>query len=471
MYRVPYSMRQKVSDKLDELESLDIIEKVQNPTSWVSPVIVVPKPNGDIRLCVDMRQANNAIIRERHPIPTVDEVLYNMNGAEVFSKLDLKYGYHQIELDDESRDITTFVTHRGLYRYKRLMFGISAAPEKYQQVITLVLHDCEGVQSISDDIVVYGRDKQEHDQRLRRVLERLKGAGLTLNPDKCEFAMERITFMGHVLSHRGIEPTEGRIKAMKNAKQPTSAAEVKSFLGLVNFSARYIPNLATLTEPLRKLVRKNTKFVWGPDQQQSFERLKQCLTDADTLGYFRLDATKTQLVTDASNVGLGAVLLQEYQGQTRVISYASRMLTDVETRYSTTEKEALAVVWGCEKFHVYLYGIEFELVTDHKPLEVLYGPKSRPNARIERWLLKLMSYTFQIKYRPGRENIADVLSRLVDTSTAEKPSKLQLQAEDYIRYVAKEATPREKSKKSRTLMRNLLLCGGVSRRINGINPV
>ena len=204
MYRIPYSMRQKVSDKLDELESLDIIEKVQKPTSYVSPVIVVPKPSGDIRLCVDMRQANKAIIRERHPIPTVDEILYNMNGAEVFSKLDLKYGYHQIELDDESRDITTFVTHKGLYRYKRLMFGISAAPEKYQQVIAQVFNDCDGVQNISDDIVVYGRDKQEHDQRLKRVMERLKEVGLTLNPDKCEFAMQKITFMGHVLSHRGI---------------------------------------------------------------------------------------------------------------------------------------------------------------------------------------------------------------------------------------------------------------------------
>ncbi len=175
------------------------------------------------------------------------------------------------------------------------------------------------------------------------------------------------------------------------------------------------------------------------------KKLKQYLTDADNLGYFRLDAAKTQLVTDASNVGLGAVLLQEYQGQTRVISYASRMLTDVETRYSTTEKEALAVVWACEKFHVYLYGIEFELITDHKPLEVLYGPKSRPNARIERWLLKLMSYTYKIQYRPGRENIADVLSRLVDTSTADKPSRLQMQAEEYIRFVAKEASPRAMS--------------------------
>ena len=159
------------------------------------------------------------------------------------------------------------------------MFGISAAPKKYQQVIAQVLHDCEGVQNISDDIVVYGRDKQEHDQRLKRVLERLKEANLTLNPEKCEFGMRRIIFMGHVLSNRGIEPTEGRIKSMKNARQPMNATEVKSFLGLVNFSARYIPNLATLTEPLRRLVRKNMHFAWGKEQQESFEKLKECLTN------------------------------------------------------------------------------------------------------------------------------------------------------------------------------------------------
>lgn len=159
MYRIPYSLRKKVGEQLDDLESQDIIEKVNAPTPWVSPVIIVPKSNGDIRLCVDMRQANAAIIRERHPIPTVDEILFNVNGSEVFSKLDLRSGYHQIELEESSREITTFVTYEGLYRYKRLMFGISSAPEKYQQVISQVFHDCEGVQNISDEIVIHGRDK------------------------------------------------------------------------------------------------------------------------------------------------------------------------------------------------------------------------------------------------------------------------------------------------------------------------
>ncbi|XP_038060004.1 uncharacterized protein K02A2.6-like [Patiria miniata] len=442
MYRIPYSLRAKVNDKLDELEALDIIEHVNEPSSWVSPVIVVPKPNGDIRLCVDMRQANQAIKRERHPIPTVDEVLYKMNGSVVFSKLDLKYGFHQIELDEQSRDITTFVTHKGLYRYKRLMFGINAAPEMYQNVISQVIGVGEGVANISDDIVVYGKTQEEHDQRLDCVMRKLKERNLTLNKDKCEFGVHKITFMGHTMSRNGIQLTDDREEALRNARRPTNSAKVRSFLGLVNFSARYIPNIATVAEPLRRLVRKKVKFHWGKEQEDSFKKLKEALTHTNTLGYFRLDADSTQLVTDASNVGLGAVLLQEYDGQLKVISYASRTLTDVEKRYSTTEKEALAVVWACSKFHTYLYGVDFVLMTDHKPLEILYGPKSRPNARIERWVMKLMSYSFKVKYLPGRYNIADVLSRLTKTTPAKEQETLQDETERYVRWVASEATPK-----------------------------
>ncbi|XP_054757939.2 uncharacterized protein K02A2.6-like [Lytechinus pictus] len=443
MYRIPYSLRDKVSEKLDELESLDIIERVESPSEWVSPVIVVPKPNGDIRLCVDMRQANCAIQRERHPIPTVDEVLYQMNGSTVFSKLDLKYGYHQIELDSQSREITTFVTHKGLYRYKRLMFGINAAPEKYQNVMSHVLSGCDGVANISDDIVVYGRTREEHDLRLHQVLSRLREKNLTLNKEKCTFGSERITFMGHTLSAKGVQPTHDRVDALRNAGKPKTSAEVRSFLGLVNFSARYIANLATIAEPLRRLVRKNEPFVWGPEQDESFTQLTMALTEGEALGYFRLDGDNTQLVTDASNVGLGAVLLQTYQNETRVISYASRSLTDAEKRYSTTEKEALGVVWACQKFHNYLYGVHFELLTDHKPLEVLYGPKSRPNARIERWVTKLMSYTFSVKYLPGRQNIADILSRqpVMSQGDESRISSLQRDADMYVRWLAEEATP------------------------------
>ena len=192
---------------------------------------------------------------------------------------------------------------------------------------------------------------------------------------------------------------------------------------------------------MRKLTRKNEQFCWGKEQQNSFQKLKQSLSEKDTLGYFSLNAEKTRLITDASNVGLGAVLVQQNRGQTKVISYASRTLTEAEKKYSKTEKEGLAVVWACEKFHLYLYGIPFELITDHKPLEGLYSSKSRTNARIQRWMLRLIPYTYSIRYMPGLQNIADALSRLVSNF---KPNDTDRRnhAEEYIQFIAREATPK-----------------------------
>jgi hypothetical protein len=243
--RIPFSLRSKVEEKIAELEALDIIERADGPTSFVSPIVVVPKPNGDIRLCVDMRQANEAVERERFPIPTVEETLLEMNGSKVFSKLDLNMGFHQLELEEESRSITTFATHIGLYRYKRLMFGITSAPEIYQFTIQQLLHDCPGSKNMSDDIIIYADTVEEHDRRLDKVLLTLKENGLTLNAEKCVYRMNELQFMGFLLSEKGIGPTASKVEAVQQAERPKSASEVRSFLGLVNFNARFIPDLAT----------------------------------------------------------------------------------------------------------------------------------------------------------------------------------------------------------------------------------
>lgn len=253
--RLPFKVWKAVTAKLAELEKMDVIEKVNGPTRWVSPLVVVPKPDGDVRICVDMRRVNEAIIRERHPIPTIDEVLTEMNGATVFSKLDLKWGYHQIELDRDSRSITTFATHDGLYRYKRFMFGISSSPELYQHVIQQTLQGCSGARNISDDISVFGRDTAEHDKRLDAVLKRLRDAGLTLNAEKCKFHMDKLVFMGHVLSSRGIGPDQTKVDAVREFREPLNVLEVRSFLGLVNCMGRFIPDLVTVADPLRRLTR------------------------------------------------------------------------------------------------------------------------------------------------------------------------------------------------------------------------
>ena len=278
---------------------------------------------------------------------------------------------------------------------------------------------------------------EEHDVRLRKTFERIQEKGLTLNRDKCAFSMSKLTFMGYLLSNQGIGPTESRVEAVVDAREPQNAEEVRSFLGLVNFSARSIPNLASIAEPLHRLTRKQTPFVWGTEQQGAFDVLKDSLANAETLAYSDSNAEETKLITDASPVGLGAVLTQVQGGCERVVAYASRSLTDVERRYSQTEKEALGLVWGCERFLMYLYGVEFTLLTDHKPLEVIYSTNSRNSARIERWVLRLQPYRFKVQYVPGKQNIADPLSRLGKG----KGVCMNDDAEEVIRFVAETSTP------------------------------
>ncbi len=444
MRRTPFGLREKVELKLDELMSSDIIEPVEEPSEWVSPIVIVPKEKqNDIRMCIDMRRVNEAILRERHPIPTIDEMLQDMNGSKVFSKIDLKWGYHQLELHPDSRHLTTFVTHAGMFRFKRLVFGINTASEIFQNEIRKVVQGIPGVANKSDDVIVHTQTVSEHYDSLRKLFDRLRQAGLTVNWQKCELFKPELVFDGHLLSDRGIDPWSEKVKAVNEAREPENVSETRSFLGLVNFFCRFIPNLATTAEPLRKLTRKEEGFEFGPEQKEAFRKLKRCLVEAETLGFFDVNA-KTQVIADASPYGLGAVLVQIQNNEPRVITYASRSLTPVERRYSQTEREALALVWACEKFHAYVYGLDFDLVTDHKPLQAIYSPKSKPPARIERWVLRLQPYRFRVVHVAGTKMIADPLSRLVkpDTTDETPVDRLGEEAESYVRFVATEATPK-----------------------------
>lgn len=412
--RCPAAMFMPLKVKMDELLAEDIIEEAPEASEWVSPLVPVLKDNGDIRVCVDMRRANKAILRENHPLPTIDELFAQLSRAAYFSKLDFKNGFHQLEIHPDSRPITTFISPWGLYRYKRLCFGVNCAPEMFQKIVEQILVGCKNVLIFIDDIVVYGKTETEHDECLRNVLTALKKRNVLLNHSKCELKKPEITFLGHKLSKDGVRPTEDKVEAIRKCREPRTKEELRSFLGLVTFLSRFLPNLTTTTAPLRELIKKDSHFDWTNKHQEAFTTLKRQVSETSALGYFDLK-DRTRVVTDASGVGLGAVLIQfDKGGSPRVIYYASKSLSVCEKRFSSTEKEALAIVWGVERFRMYLLGIEFELETDHQPLVTIFGENSRPCARIERWVLRLMAYRFRVVYRRGKTNLADALSRLTE---------------------------------------------------------
>ena len=278
-------MRKKVEDKLVELENADIIEKVDGPTPWISPIVTPPKPD-EIRLCVDMRGPNTVIKRERHITPTIEDVISDLNGACVFSKLDLNQGYHQIMLDESSRYITTLSTHVGLRRYKRLNFGICCASEIFQNVVRESLDGLPGVMNGSDDILIYGCNHTEHDKRLHAALQRLQEKELTLNRQTCIFGQPTLKYLGYVFSSKRISPDPSKVAAFHKTTTPGNASEVRSLLGLANYCQRFIPEFATITEPLRNLTKKTTKWVWEITHQRAFDKLKAALIAHTVMSHF-----------------------------------------------------------------------------------------------------------------------------------------------------------------------------------------
>lgn len=283
-----------------------------------------------------------------------------------------------------------------------------------------ILADCENTVNYIDDVLVFGEDEQSHDEALGKVLNALKSRGVLLNQSKCVFKVTEIMFIGHHLSALGIRPAEEKTEVLKSFRTPVNAEELRSFLGMVTYVGRFLPDLATVTAPLRDLIRKDVSFEWRSEHDKAFEKIKSMISEVKNLHYFD-NSLPTRLIADASPVALGAVLLQfsDTDGSLHLISYASKSLSPTEKRYCQTEKEALALVWAVERFAVYLIGRTFELETDHKPLEAIFAPTSKPCARIERWVLRLQSFRFVVKYRKGSSNIADPFSRLATTSSSE----------------------------------------------------
>ena len=284
--KIPFSIRPLLEKELQKLEEQDIIEKVEKPTGWVSPIVVIPKKNNEIRLTVDMRVANKAIPRTHNVMPTVEDIISELNGATMFSHIDMKHGYHQIELEEKNRNITTFSTHTGLYRYKRLNFGTKSAGEIFDHFVRKeITEGIPGCINISDDILVYGKTKNEHDENLKRLIERAKDKGVTFNPEKCEFCKESCRYYGLMFSKFGVSPDPDKVEAINAAEAPRNAKELNSFLCTLQYNARFLEDYTASTDILRKLV-KAKRFVWEEKHQEAFQRLKDGLSSDTVLAYF-----------------------------------------------------------------------------------------------------------------------------------------------------------------------------------------
>lgn len=406
--KIPLAMKAKVKEELDRMEKLDIIEKQTKPTKWVNSFVAPVKSNEKIRICIDPRDLNKAIQREHYPLKTIEDVTEKLKGAKVFSKVDSTSSFWQIQLDKESSELCTFNTPFGRYSFKRVPFGINSASEVYQRIICDMVQDLEGVESIIDDIIIYGKDMEEHDRRLKALLQRCREYNLKLSKDKCVFRTNQIRYVGHLLTDKGVKIDPEKLKAVESMKQPENVEEVQTFLGFINYLAKFLPNMSDKSAPLRELLLNSTEWHWGPEQEESFETLKQMAINAPVLVYYD-DSKPLTLTVDSSSKGLGAAIVQEG----KPIAYASSALTTTQKNYSQIEKETLAIVFGCKKFHQYIYGRKVTVESDHKPLSSIHKKSMHEMpARLQRFFLELQKYDIEIVYKPGKEMfLADTLSR------------------------------------------------------------
>ena len=410
-------MKPLVEDELDHLEKMGVLEKV-NYSQWATPLVVVPKKDGRVRLCGDYKVTlNQALDIEQYPLPKPDDLFAALAGGDKFSVLDLSQAYQQLLLDDESRPYVTIKTHRGLYRYTRLPYGIASAPAIFQRVMDTILQGLPGVMCYIDDILVTGANDAEHLKNLEAVLKRLQQYGIHLKRSKCRFLCPRVEYLGHLIDSQGLRATKSKVEAIVNAPPPQNVQQLRSFLGLLNYYGKFIPNLASITHPLNALLHNDCKWKWSEECMQAFNLAKEKLVSSDVLVHYD-PKLPIKVAGDASAYGVGAVLSHVMEDRSeRPIAFASRTLSASERNYAQVEKEALSLIFAVKKFHSYLYGRQFTIVTDHKPLTAILGPKKGTPplaaARLQRWAILLSAYKYQIEFRSTTAHAnADGLSRL-----------------------------------------------------------
>ena len=407
-------MRDEEDRQVGMLLDMGIITKSKSP--WASPALLVKKRDGSHRFCVDYRKLNSVTIKDAHPIPRIDDALDAMKGAKYFSTLDLQQGYFQVPLAEQDRYKTAFCTSRGdLWEFTVMPMGVCNGPATFSRLMDAVLENINWRFCIAylDDIIIFSNSYEEHIAHLTEVFNRLQNAGLLVKPSKCKLAHKEVDFLGHVVGEFGVRANPDKTKSIQDQPPPTNVKQTRSFLGLASYYRRFVQGFSTIAKPLYNLLEKKRKWEWTQACQSAFDELKERLTSAPIMGYpdFSESRQPFKLYTDASNVGVGAVLAQPQDGKERVIAYASRTLNKAETNYSTTQKELLAIVWAVKYFKHYL--IEpFQILTDHHSLQWLHQME-HGSALFNRWRNDLQSFTYTIHFKNGRlQGHVDALSRL-----------------------------------------------------------
>ncbi|XP_054259844.1 uncharacterized protein K02A2.6-like [Macrosteles quadrilineatus] len=414
---VPFALKEKLDKELDRLVENEVIYPVTK-TNWASPIVIVPKSDSTVRVCGDFKTTINPCLRTDHyPLPLPEEIFSNISGAKMFCKIDLTAAYNQLCVNETAQELLTINTTRGLFRYRKLPFGITSAGAIFQSVMDKILHGLKNVYCYLDDILLIGQTYSGLYKCVEAVLSRFQQYGVRINAEKSEFFTESITFLGHKLSPDKIEPSDELTEAIKKAPRPTNLTQLRSYLGLINYYGRFLPNLSTLLHPLYNLLNKDVKWDWTNLCENSFVQSKEMLLTNRVLMPFNPDL-EIIVTADASPYGIGGLLSHRLaDGSERPVAFTSRTLTVHEVKYSQIEKEALALVFVVKKFHTFLYGKHFLLATDHRPLTFLLGPnKCIPTlaaARVQRWALILSAYSYDLTYRKGSDMChADALSRL-----------------------------------------------------------
>lgn len=406
--KVPFKIMDAYKKELDYMQENEIIVKVEEPTEFVNNVVIIKKPNGTLRICLDPQYLNSCLLREHFKLPTFEKISSRIQGAKVFSVLDANKAFWQIGLSKASSLKTTFQTPFGRFRFLRMPYGIKTAPEIFQRTYSELFRDIPNVEIYIDDIMIWAENEIEHRNILQKVLERAKQHGVKFNKEKCIIGAREIKFLGHKFSEKGLEIDENKIEAIIKMEEPKDKKAVEQFLGVITYVSRFIKGLTDVTTPLRMLVKKDAEFVWQAEHKKVFEKIKSILSKSPVLQYYNPKKGCTVSV-DASSTGVGAVLLQDKLP----VAYASKALTESQKKWAQIEKETYAIVFGCERFRQYIIGQETVIETDHKPLLcILNKSVNEMPARLQKMKMKLQLYDIRLQYVPGKELlIADALSR------------------------------------------------------------